>query len=134
MVILAKVWIHHYNKVTRALGPLSKLTVKNVILRRNQGFKKRDFMKSANIADYLHFHDISCRGGGSTGAFAPVNFQQRMHYTCPKRTFMMQKMWFNFKFWGCGITPLDLKSDAPVLWGPWHHPLFEWGFRNEKIL
>merc|ERR1711978_639861 len=73
------------------------------------------------------------RGGGRTGAvgaFAPVNFQQRVHCTrpdeelsykwpyfslkmsflSPKRSFLVRKMWYNFGFLGCGITPLPLKN------------------------
>ena len=70
------------------------------------------------------------RSMGAAGAFAPVNFQKRVQCTRPdkelsykwpffspkksffnlKRTFLMQKMWFIFKFVGCGINPIHLKS------------------------
>ena len=66
------------------------------------------------------------RGVGSmgvAGAFVPINFEQRVHCTRPdeelsykwpyfslKMHFLMQKMWYNFKFLGCGMTPLPLKN------------------------
>ena len=66
------------------------------------------------------------RGGGSVdaaGAFAPVNFQQRVQCTrpdkdlsykwpffSPKRTLLMLKMRFIFKFWECRILHVHLKS------------------------
>ena len=60
---------------------------------------------------------------GAAGAFAPINFQQRVHCTRPdeelsykdlyfslKMSFLVQKMLHNFEFLGCGITLLPLKN------------------------
>ena len=70
---------------------------------------------------------------GAAGAF---DFQLWLHCTLPdeelsrkwpffspKRTFLVQKMWYDFKFWVCGMTLLHLKkSFAPVLSCPWRCP------------
>ena len=70
------------------------------------------------------------RQHGCSGAFAPVNFQQGVHcirpdeelsymrpyftpklsFLSPKRSLVVQKLWYNFEFLGCGITPLALKK------------------------
>merc|ERR1712004_457893 len=73
---------------------------------------------------------------GAAGAFAPINFQRRVHCTrpdaelsykwpffSPKRSFLVQKWGTILNFGGIGSPTLLLKNvPAPVLSGPWRRP------------
>ena len=79
------------------------------------------------------------RGGGRTsaaGAFAPMDFQQRVHCTrsdeelplkwplaSHRKHFLVQKMRYIFLDLGDEGTPLlPSKINAPILSSPWRHP------------
>ena len=63
----------------------------------------------------VHLHQLI----SSNGCNAPVlikncpisgPFQSKKKLFQSRRDILVQKMWYNFKFWGCGITPLYLKN------------------------